>query len=306
MAGFGLDVNFVLQQASFVLLQKVLNTVLPGGFGSGAQTVAIVDPSLYVGAQIIVGNPGANNQEVVTVTAITAVNFTATFANAHNANETVRGATFPAGQVSQSALVGMSSGAAAVPLFSQAEMLGYLRDVQNDMLERIRPVYASTTQDLKANIQIYSSPVDSIRVDRVAVNGGALWPASQADIDMDVASFNVGTPQVWFQDKLATSKYALSPTPQVGQPGGIGIYYSQKGVTLPAFTDSLIVPDMFWYGLKYGILAVAYAKDGEMRDARRAALCGKRYERVIAYGKKFMRSVQVEADFSRLAKAGVA
>jgi len=69
-------------------------------------------------------------------------------------------------------------------------------------------------------------------------------------------------------------------------------------------TDGLLSGDIFWPYLKYGVLAICFSKDGEMRDARRAAICEKRYERGIAYAKKLMRSVQVEMDFSRLASVG--
>src|SRR5258708_38192240 len=101
MSGMGIDYCFVLQSISFALVEKVLSTVLPVQLAVGVHAVTIVDPSIYVGAQIVVGVLGTNTQEVVTVSAITDVDFTATFTRPHLAGEPVRSATFPSGQINQ-------------------------------------------------------------------------------------------------------------------------------------------------------------------------------------------------------------
>jgi len=83
------------------------------------------------------------------------------------------------------------------------------------------------------------------------------------------------------------------------------LIYSQKSAVTPLLSDGLMVADVFWPYLKYGVLAVCFSK--RWRDARPlpAKLCQSRYERGVEYAKKFMRSVQVEMDFSRLASARV-
>lgn len=287
-----LIVNDVLESVSRVLIEDTFNSTLPAPVGIGAAAIALVDPAIYVGALLVVG-AGAS-LEVVPVTAITANNFTATFAKAHLAGEAIRAATFPSGQISQYVVGSISSGATVSPLFTQAEMLGYFRDVQNEFLEATRMIYASATQVLTQNTTIYSSPVDSVRIERIDIAGVALWNVSQAELDMDNigwAGAGAQTPQNWYQDHLNTAQYALSPKPPLN-PGSAELWYSQKGTTTPALSDGLIVPDIFWPYTKYGVLEKAWSKDGETKDPRRAAYCQKRFIRGVGYGRKFMDSIQ--------------
>jgi len=158
---------------SFVLLEKFVASTFPSAVTTGSNIVPLIDPSLYVGAQIIAGNPGSGTQEVVTVTAVTASDFTAAFQHPHAIGETLRGATFPSGQVNQLASPNISTAANVAPLFSQAELLDYFRDVQNDFLERTRSAYAIATVALAANNPVATAPVDCIRLERIDIEGGA-------------------------------------------------------------------------------------------------------------------------------------
>lgn len=286
-----LIVNDVLEWVSRVLVESTLNTVLPAPVGPGVGVVAVVDPAIYLGALLVVG--AGNSLEIITVTAISGANFTANFANGHQAGETLKAATFPSGQVSQYVSALISPAAAVQPLFTQAEMLGYLRDVQNDFLETTRLIFAITTQNLTQNVPVNNTPADSIRVERIQIGGTSLWNVSQEELDMYSPSWQAeqGAPSSWYQNHLNTSQYAVAPPPPVGLVAEL--WYSQKGITLPLLTDSLIVPDIFGMYLKYGVLQKAWEKDGETKDARRSAYCGKRYMRGVQYGLKFSQAIQM-------------
>src|ERR1700733_7327151 len=128
-AGF-LLVNDRLTDAAFVLIQPSVNTVVPaGGIAIGAQVVGAWDPSMYVGAQIVVGFAGSADLEVVTITAvIPGTSFSAVFQNAHVAGEPIQGATFPVRSPSDQ-------------LFTQTEMLGYISTALNDFLTDVPLLY---------------------------------------------------------------------------------------------------------------------------------------------------------------------
>lgn len=289
-------VQDVLEQVSRALVESSLVSVFPGPVAIGAQAIALVDPAIYVGAQLIAGYRTAN-QEVVTVTAITGANFTATYTKTHLAGDALVGATFPSGQIIQDLIGSISSAATVAPLFTQLEMLTYFKDVQNTFLEATRMIYASTQQALQQGVPIYNSPADSIRIERIDISGSALWNVSQAELDLDNPAWQgvagAGNPTQWFQDRLNTAQYYLASPPPPAAPPAAELWYSQKGTTVPAITDALIVPDVFWPYLKYGVLAKSWAKDGETKDPRRAAYCAKRFTRGITYGARFSQALEV-------------
>lgn len=296
-------VHDVLEQVSRPLVESSLVSTFPGAVGIGAQVVALVDPAIYVGAQLVAGYRTAN-QEVVTVTAITANNFTATYTKTHAQGDAIVGATFPSGQIIQDLVGSISATANVAPLFTQAEMLNYFKDVQNDFLEATRMIYASAPQALQQGVSIYNSPVDSIRIERVDIAGTALWNVSQAELDMDNPGWQgvagAGNPTQWFQDRLNTAQYYLASPPPPANPPNAELWYSQKGTTIPLLTDALIVLDGFWPYMKYGVLSKAWSKDGETKDPRRAAYCAKRFERGVAYGVKFSQALEVAINSNRV------
>lgn len=70
---------------------NMVNTTVAATISTGTQTVTPASmANVFAGQQLVI-NSGATDSEMVTVTAITATQFTATFAKAHAANSTVRG-----------------------------------------------------------------------------------------------------------------------------------------------------------------------------------------------------------------------
>jgi hypothetical protein len=295
VAGLSYQANDVLTVVSYALLERPLFATLPGNIAAGVRTVAIVDRAIYAGAQIIVGVVGGN-QEIVTISSVSATDFTATFANAHSAGEVVKGATFPGGRTLQGVTANVAAGAATAPLFTQAEVLQYLFDVQNAFLEATRCVYRVNTVNLTGGLATAALPADCIRMERVGIAGVALWPMAQAEIDLS-GNGTVTAPVGWYLDRQNAGLFAVDP-PSVGSVVA-DVVYSQKGTALPVLTDSLIAPDGCWPYLVFGVLASAFSKEGEMRDARRAAYCAKRYERGVQYVANYMKQLKMSPGFGK-------
>lgn len=257
--------NDVLNWVSFVLIEQFVNVLCPWTIAPG---VAIITPSsmtgIYNGALLMVG-AGAS-LEVVTVSAVTATTFTATFANAHVANEPLVGATFPSGQTDN-------------PLFTQAEMLGYLFDVQNDFLVKVQQaVYNVATVNFTTGKRIYPAPADAIRMERVSIAGAQLFDVSQTSLDLQDSYWESAaqtTPKAWYQDKLNNALFGFSPTPGVG--GSASTWYSQRGPVAMTLSSTFLLPDPLLMYIKYGVLARCFDKDGELRDPNRAKYCQSRY-----------------------------
>lgn len=296
MAGAGWQVNDILEAVSRALVEKTMNSTLAGSISSGTQSPLIVDPAIYVGAMLIVGY-GTANQEIITVTAIGTSGFTATFAKNHNGGEVIKGCTFPSGQVNQYNSSNISSGATVAPLFTQAEILDYVRVVQADFLERTRHIYNVATVNFLTGNPMASVPADCIRVERADIGGTFLWPVSRTELDLSGTSAPSQGPTSWYQDKLDTGKIGINQTPPVNL--AVEVIYSQKNTATPLLTDALFVNDIFWPALKYGVLEKCFNKEGETRDPRKAAICAKKYGRWVQFGQMLMGAIQVSPDFSR-------
>lgn len=268
----------ILQHVSYSLIEPYVNTTLGTNIAAGVRTVT--PPSvvgMYLGALLIVG--GAN-PEVIVITAITPTQITATFANAHLIADPLFGSTFPSGETDHA-------------LFTQTEMLGYLADVQNEFLLKVRPVYFINVVPISTGTRFYSQPSDAIRMEHISVENIALRNSSQDDLDLD----NPGWPSQsgpvthWFQDQINNQMYGFKFIPQVNDAAEI--WYSQRAGQALGLMDTLLVPDIFCQAgiLKYGVLSRCFSKDGEQRDPYRADFCDKMFKFGISLAYKFMQGV---------------
>jgi hypothetical protein len=280
-----LQFNDILVDCSYALIEQFVDTTLGTAVSAGSHIVT--PPSMnaiYLGAILIV-DTGAS-QEVVTVTGLTPSTFTATFANAHSASAALYAATFPSGQTD-------------APLLTQAEMIAYLNEVQNDFLLKVRPVYDVTNKNATLSTRFYPQPPNCIRLERIACNPSPgitvmmdVYETSQRDLDMynplwaDTHA-QPGPPQAWFRDEANTAQFGISPLPS--GTFALELWYSIcNSVTGNTLATLLLVPDVFRHAMKYGVLARAWSKDGELRDPNRATYCKKRYDLVVLVARKFM------------------
>ena len=288
----------ILEWVSRVLIEQVVRTTLGTAVVPGSRTVTPGSMAgIYVGAMLIVGS-GAT-QEIVAVTAVgfssgnVPATFTATFANAHGATDSLVGATFPSGQPN-------------FFLFTQSEMLTYLCQVQKDFLLRTF-VLVSVTQptnpsgvavNLVPGARYIAQPPQAIRVERCAVGGMDLLDTSQATLDAMQSYLSGGDwpedtalyPTQWFQDSAGSQNIGLWPIGN--QTGLLECWYSDRGVDSMTLTTPLDVPSIFAFYLKYGVLAKCWEKDGEMQSPDRARASLTRYMFGIFLASKFISGVE--------------
>lgn len=292
--------NDILTWCSQTLIEPNVNTTLGTTVTPGSNTVTPGSmTAIYVGAQLIV-DVGAS-QEVITVTAVnnaaetsTPVSFTAVFANSHSGSAQLVGATFPSGQP-------------PMFLFTQAEMVSYLLNAQQDYLLRVRLLITVTTMAYSQSVRFYTQPATTIRLERIARQTGNdsvtseptyldLFNTSASDLDMIVQNWTLdtGDPTNWFQDSLNQSMFGVYPLPMPG--GEFEIWFSDSGATSLAINSTLSVPDIFTPALKYKVLQMAFSKDGEQRDAQRAKFCEEMYKMWVMMGVKFIRGVMASME----------
>ena len=254
-----------------VLCEHVVNTTLGTGFTAGFQTITPPSmESIYNGAMLIAG--GAN-PEIINVQNVTATTFGALFANDHLGTDPLFGATFPRGQ-------------AAEPLFTQAEVLGYVADALEDLLLKTWALYNIIQTVLAANISTYNAPSDAIRIERMSrqdsidpapLDRHRLWDVSVSDLDMKDPNWatTVGRPSMYFEDELNVGQFGIYKIPDNAYP--LNVWYSQRTPVVLTLMTGLSIPFPLAYIPYYGALAKMFAKDGEMRDPDRQQYCQKRY-----------------------------
>lgn len=274
--------NDVLTDISYVLVEPVVSTKLGTVVAAGTHTVTPASmASIYVGAMVIVGTGSA--EEVVTVTAATGTTFTAVFAFAHAATDAVIGATFPVGQPDN-------------PFFTQAEMLSYLTSAENNYLTEVPLIYNRAAQAFISGQTAQPIPADCVEMERVAVNGYALYEQGQTSLDLlnyrwNAAGFN--NPETWHQDRVNFQTYGVQPVP--GNAFSADVIYVQREAGTLALNEGFLLPDPFLTYVKYGTLAWAFDKDGEMRDITRAKYCLQRVEMGVKIGLKYYENVVAQA-----------
>jgi hypothetical protein len=204
-AGGSRRVIDVLAEMSYHLVEPVLNTTLVsfalqghgeggygvGGYGSSIVTGVVIDVPiefyLYVGANIILNYQG-DTEEIVTVTAVNygTNSFSCDPINQHYPGEPVFGATFP-------------TQAATDPLFTQAELMAYLSQAQNDFLTKVplvlelfAPAPVSIGQQYQTlpagvieleRVAIMSNPTDTAQISQISMSFGTVTAILSAPID---------------------------------------------------------------------------------------------------------------------------
>lgn len=151
-------VNDLLIEVSYSLVEPIVKTALTGPVAAtGPQTVTVASTdNMYVGAQLVVdsGTP----REAITLTAVTpGVSITAVFAKTHLSGAILSGATFPTQYPTD-------------PLYTQAEMLGYLSRAQNEFLAKVPVVYALFQQTAVYGHIFQPTPPTAIEIQRIAAS----------------------------------------------------------------------------------------------------------------------------------------
>lgn len=274
--------NDRLTDAAFCLIQPSVNTAVPaGGIGSGVQIVPVWDPSMYVGAQIVVGAAGSSDIEVVTISIVLpGTSFSAVFQNAHVAGEPITGATFPVrNPVDQ--------------LFTQAEMLGYLSTALNDFLTDVPLLYEVADITVPPTSQYTPLPDDCMFPVRVAWKNYPLRETSQDNL----SSYNwnwtqqgLAQPFAYFRDKIPLQNVGVYP--RAGNTIDLEVVYAQRGAQSLGLADGFPLPDPFTLPILHRTLSFAFSKDGEIKSPALAKLFDQRYQLGVKVSKMFLDAMQ--------------
>jgi hypothetical protein len=239
--------------------------------------VAVWDPSIYVGAQLVVGAVGSSDIEVVEVVAANpGTSWGAVFVNAHASGEPITGATFPVRQTTD-------------PLFTQDEMLAYLSTAANDFLLDCPLVYNVADINVAPAAQNAALPADCMQPERMAVAQYPLRETSQANLDSMFYNWNsaaASNPSVYFRDKTGLQNFGIWP--RANNVTTVECVYRQRQAETMGLADGFLIPDCFLIYIKYRTLSFAFSKDGEARQAGLARYFQSRYEFGIKVSRLFL------------------
>ena len=280
-------VNDILTDAAFALFEPCVNVVAPaGGILQGIQTVNVYDPSMYVGAQILVGVAGTS-LEVVTITAVVVgTSFSATFANYHAVGEPIIGATFPVYNT------------AGDFFWSQQEMLTNLSTAVNDLLTKVPLVYAQATVSIPPTQAFAALPADCQFPVRVVPNygtyfGNGLRETSQSWLDSCDPRWNAfaaSEPQSYYRDKIGLMNIGI--TPRANNLTNLNVIYAQRSAALLGLGDGFLIPDPFLVTVKCRVLEICYSKGGEQRSPALAKYYSQRFEMGCKVAEMIMKVIE--------------
>lgn len=282
-----LIVNDILTDAAFALVEPCVNVVVPGsGIGIGAQTVLVWDPSMYVGAQILVGSLGGDLEVVVITATVPGTSFSAVFANLHNPGEAIIGATFPV------------ENTAGDPFWTQQEMLTNLSTAVNDLLVKVPLVYQLATVSIPPTQPTTALPADCQFPVLVTPNfgtyfGNALRETSQSWLDSTDyrwGQFAASEPQSYYRDKIGLQNVGI--TPRANNTTNLDLVYAQRSAQLLGLGDGFLVPDPFLVTVKCRVLEICYSKDGEQRAPSLAKYYAQRFEMGCMVAKMIMAVIE--------------
>jgi hypothetical protein len=262
-----------LQDASYALIQPVVNEQFPAAITAGSQTIPISNPAVwvptvcfYVGAQLVCGVTGGN-LEVVTVTAVNVgVSFTANFANAHAAGEWINGSTFPVRYPTD-------------PLFTQSEMIAYISSATSDFYTDVPLAYNIADLVVAPTTQNTALSADSLFPVRIAYESYPLRETSQSNLDSMFYGWSqqaLSQPRVWFRDKIGIQNVGIWP--RMGNNLSLECVYAQRQAQTMGWGDGFIVPDCLTQYILYRTLSFAFSKDGEARNPGLAKYFASRYQ----------------------------
>lgn len=304
VAGVGfLLVEDILEDVSYVLFEPIVAQTFPVSIAGGIRTIAVFDPSIYIGCQLVAGY-NTTSMEVVTVTSFVAgVSFTATFTQPHAAGDAIRGATFPVQQT------------AGDPLFEQLEIIAYASTALNDFLTDCPLYYEIATVIVGPTQQNASLPSDCqypVRVAPYFVDegygdggygeggyGGSVYfgyplrETSMSNLDAMMylwTQAGFSEPMVYFRDKIPMKNIGVWP--RAGNFTPLEVVYAGRGPQTLGLADGFPIPDPFLLAVKYRTLSFAFSKDGEMRQPGLAKYFQSRYETSVKIAKVFLTAIQ--------------
>lgn len=273
-------VEDILEDVSEELLQPFVDTTLntPIAPGVGREFGLASRAAVYEGCLLLVDG-GLDTAEVI-ITHFVGGHLEADFMFAHAGGAPVKGATFPAGQPDH-------------PLFTQAEMLKFFAEVQNQFLLETRCRVVWGDADIQKQARFYNQPDETIRLERIAIEGKALFNDSQTDLDRGRPDWmsDTGTPARWFQDKINIASYGFHPLPTIDAE--CELLYSERGPAAVRLLDPIRVPFPCSHYLRLGILGRCFGKEGEQRDPQRAAYCSKRFDFGVRLVQRFMGTLAI-------------
>jgi len=273
--------NDLLVEISGHLVEDVVNATLtePAVPSPTATLFVTSTVGMYVGAQAVLAAPDGSDPTIFTIATFdpTSNTITGALAEAYPQNSTLLGGTFPTQQPSD-------------PLFTQAEVLGYLARAQNEFLSKVPCIYQFSSQTVDAGEELQSLPPTAIELERVSINQTRLYEISQSQLTMSNPQWPYAgsppTPTNWYEDRAGYYGWGLNPVP--GAQFTCVLVTSQRGPDVLALTDLFIVPDPMIHAVKYKALEYAWSKDGENRSPTMMRIAQQRFDSLVAICTRFM------------------
>lgn len=166
-------------------------------------------------------------------------------------------------------------------LWTVAELTDYCNVVMDEFIRETQITKQTDAITIVGGTRSYSEPSDSMSVDRIDFNLGALKRTNVGFLDLDNRKWRTltGTPKQYHQDMLPNKTFELDRAPLAAQAGlFINVLSTLYPATVTTGTDNLTVPDYAVLYIKLGVLDKMLSKQGEAQDLVKAKYCKSRFD----------------------------
>lgn len=274
--------NAILVEISGHLVEDIVNTQLTAAAtASPSATLQVISTlAMYPGAEIVISNSNGTNPTIFTVSSVAGITVTGKLLANYSSGSLLLGGTFPTQQPSD-------------PLWTQAEILGYLARAQNEFLSKVPCIFQFTQQQIGQGEEYQALPPNAIELERVSINGKRLYEVAQTQLTMTNPQWQwtqrTPTPTNWFEDRTGYYGWGVDPIP--GANFQANLITSMRASDTLVLTDLLIVPDPFAHLIKYKTLEYCWSKDGEQRSPTMMRVARARFDSGVAIATRFMLGV---------------
>lgn len=162
--------------------------------------------------------------------------------------------------------------------WTRTEMLAYLNNAERDFLRLTGMVQTDVNVSADGSTILFNRPDNTMDLNRVSFNGKNLRRQTSNDFMMEDRNWRnnaVGKPSYWHEDHLAVTQFELNKIPAAG--GTIRIFADYLYDEYASVFEDLHLRDIWEPYLRWKVLSLALAKDGENQDLGRSSYAQERY-----------------------------
>ncbi len=175
-------------------------------------------------------------------------------------------------------------------LWTLDEMLAYINYTERDFLRQTGILKTDTVVAVApGTVILFAKPAGLMDIERISFNYKRLRRVTMWDLQREDPTWRShpnDSPQQYHEDHLPVNAFELDNRPSQG--GNMRIFADTLPTEHVAIGENLVVPDAWEQYIRWGVLSLALAKDGDNQDMGRANYAYQRYTIGVTLAKRMV------------------